>query len=422
MNNNKKGYEYKMEENKEIETVSSETTTPAPEAAPAETPVETLAPAPEKEEIEMLEPIEKLDDDPPAVETLDEPEPAPAAEPEVVVEEKKEEAPAPAPEPEATPEPAPAPVVEATPAPEPAPAPVPAPEPAKEEVKEEPKAEVKKEKPKKDKKEIIPIVIIVVGLIVMVILGINMFTKKEEPSGGNSSNNNNNGSEQTNPTPEPTREPTYKKFTEYEMAELFNNTFNAREKDYAEFFKDGETFVLFNSKFSSLFTTTKVDFASLFENDNQKYEAAHSAAGFNAVGTFKVEDLRKSYESLFGGNSFKPADYKIDETIECKIESDNIICNSTVVTGGTANANKVYVKYSSGEQTDDIVTLTVYAIATEDGQIYTSKGVEVTELKGLEPASALSEDNLTALAKTKYKVTYKVDETGTTLQSVEPLA
>ena len=400
-----------MEDNKELETISSETTTPAPETAPAETPVaEATAPVEEKPEIEMLEPIEKLDDDPP-VETLDEPTPE-AAPAEVVIEEKKEE---PAPAPEAAPAPAPE-----APAPEPTPEPAPAPEPApvKEEVKEEPKKEEKKaEKPKKDKKEIIPIVIIVVGLIVMVILGINMFTKKEEPSGGNSGN-----SGTVEPAPEPEPEAKYLKFTADEMEELFKSTFNARDKEYAEFFKDGDTFALFNGKFASLFTTSKVEFSSLFENDNQKYEAAHAAAGFNATGSFKVDDLKKSYESLFGGDSFKPADYKIDDVVECKVDVNDIICNATVVTGGTANARKVYVKYSEGEQVDDNVILTVYAIETEDGEVYTSKGVEVTEIKGLEPASALSDANITPLAKTKYKVTFKADESGTTLQSVEPLA
>ena len=397
-----------MEENKEIETVSSETTTPAPEAPVAETPAPAPEPAPveEKPEIEMLEPIEKLDDDPPAVETLD--EPAPAAPEVVVIEEKKEEAPAPAPA-----EPAPAPVAE-TPAPQPEPAP--APEPVKEEVKEEPKAEEKKEKPKKSKKEMIPIIIIVVGLIVIVVLAINMFTKKEEPSGGSSS-----GSEETNPTPQ-TPETKYIKLSDDEMAELFNNTFNAREKEYAEFFKDGDTFKVFNSKFASLFTTSKVEFAGLFTDANQKYEAAHAASGFTATGSFKVDQLKKTYESLFGGATFVAGDYKIDDIVECKADINDIICNTTVVTGGTATPRQVFVKYSEGEQVDDIITLTVYAVETEDGQSYTSKGVEITELKGLDVDSALSEANLTVLGRTKYKVVFKADEVGTTLQYVEPIA
>ena len=402
-----------MEENKEIETVNSESTTPAAPAPVAETPAapaETPAPVEEKPEIEMLEPIEKLDDDPPAIESLD--EPAPAAPEVVVIEEKKEETPAPAQE-----APAPAPVAE-TPAPEPAPAePAPAPEPVKEEVKEEPKAEEKKEKPKKDKKEMIPIIIIVVGLIVIVVLAINMFTKKEEPSGGGSSS----GTEETTPTPQ-TPETKSIKLSDDEMAELFNNTFNAREKEYAEFFKDGDTFKVFNSKFASLFTTSKVEFAGLFTDANQKYEAAHAASGFNSVGSFKVDELKKTYESLFGGTTFVAGDYKIDDIVECKADMNDIICNATVVTGGTATPRQLFVKYSEGEQVDDIITLTVYALETEDGEAYTSKGVEITELKGLDVASALSEANLNVLARTKYKVVFKADEVGTTLQYVEPIA
>ena len=406
-----------MEEEKKKEIITNE-----------EPVVEALNETPAIESLDETPVIEKLDDTgvmPAVVEKVEEPAPevvaaepapAPAPAPEPAVESIAEPEPAPAVESIAEPapevvaaEPAPAPAPEPTPV-EPEPTPAPAPEVKPEPVKEEPK---KAKEPKSTKDKIL-LVVIVLGLIAIVGLGLNMILN------GNKENelpdDNGNGSEQ-----KPDEKPTIT-ISEEKMLDIYENTFRAENGKVIIYDDVDGIGQLYNKTYAGLFGNSEVDFQSKFTDNGKKLELTHQLGNFPLNGEHDVEKHKQIYESIFGGKTFEASEYKVDELFDCKAAEGKYTC-SGVITGGLATPNLTLVKYVGGVQDENKLVLTVYAVkGNTETKVWTSKGKEVEGLKGLAQDDFFGETYDSVLTDCKYNLIYQIDDEGTKLVSVKPVA
>ena len=381
-----------MEEEKKEEVVTSE------EAVA--TPTETIEPVVETPAIESL-------DDTPVIEKLGDTDVIPVVKEEEPVVEPTPVVETPAPEPVVESMTEPAPVVE-TPAPAPAPEPVPEvkPEPVPEPVKEEPKKEPKSTKDK------ILIVVIIVGLLAIVGLGANMILNGNKDNDLPDADNGNGGEVQ----------PVDNTVTvsEEKMLEIFNTTFKEENGKVTIYDEADGLGVLYNSTYASLFGNAEVDFQSKFTDNAKKLELTHQLGGFELTGDHTVEAHKAIYETLFGGNSFTAAEYKVDGLFECKPAEDKITCTGTT-TGGLASPKVTLVKYIDGVQDGKKLTLNVYAVKGDlEKKEWTSHGNAVEGLKGLGSDDFFGESYDSVLTGCKYTLTYDIDDTGFKLVSVKP--
>ena len=144
-------------------------------------------------------------------------------------------------------------------------------------------------------------------LVIALVLAVGGFAVWYFALGGNGSKNPKPTDNPTqNPSGEPTGEPTPTKpednipeKTEEDIKKLYTNVFNANDNLIAAFFETDGIGSLYNNGVKSLFAKEKVPFSSLNLDENGKFEfAIHSGT------TAEIYQIRDTYESLFGGNSF----------------------------------------------------------------------------------------------------------------------
>ncbi len=305
---------------------------------------------------------------------------------------------------ETAPETAPAPVVEPTTEPQPEPV-VETPPPVSEPIVEE---------PKKAKKSPLPIIIILVALIALVVVGVMMLTKKDDTKEPE------NKPEENEPAPEPAKPK--RELSEEQMKELYNSILH-EENGVVQLYTEPDGInVLYNRTFSNLFKDEKVELSTLVTKENDKKTLAHYAAGNGPLGTFKLEGIKNSYERLFGGNSFNPADYIIDGFFTCKINNEDVVCTQPGPTGGIATPNILLIKYVSAKQDVNTVTITLYGVRSNMFELtyQNPKGEKISELTGFSKETLFDEANANLLEDCKYNMVFEIDEVGSKLLYVEP--
>ncbi len=260
---------------------------------------------------------------------------------------------------------------------------------------------------KRNLRKTIGLILIVIGIILISISTFMIITK----------NNNKNNEKSKNID----KTDTIKKVSDVDMQTLFSETFMLKDNDYVVLYKNKDVAnYTYHNKYSSLFGKERVEFDNLFDKDTEKLELAHIVSGLGYNGTFRVDILKGIYEKLFGGNSFKPMDYTVNQSMTCTIENESVICGEGI-NGGPGSCNAMYVKYVDGKQIDDNLIIDVYVVdKTNDCQSYQSRGIPLNDLNGVQPADLFTSKYIEKLEDTKYHIVYKIDKSGSKLLYAEP--
>ena len=302
------------------------------------------------------------------------------------------------------------------PAPE-APAEQPAEQPTEPAVAQEAPAEPPVSTPEVPKKKsMLPML-----LVIVLVLAVGGFAVWYFVLGGNGSKNPKPTDNPTqNPSGEPTGEPTPTKpednipeKTEEDIKKLYTNVFNANDNLIAAFFETDGIGSLYNNGVKSLFAKEKVPFSSLNLDENGKFEfAIHSGT------TAEIYQIRDTYESLFGGNSFVIKEYKTsDGLFTCGYDEAVYTCTTDVATGGTSAEPSIRIKYGSFTQNKKTIEINIYALLCDGQKIYSIKdNKELYEVSG----DPFDDANKEIYSKYTYKATFEIDGNGYKFISVEP--
>ena len=264
-------------------------------------------------------------------------------------------------------------------------------------------------KEKRNLQKTIGLILIIIGII-LISISIFMTTSKNK---NNNKNDNNIKEDKSNDI---------KKLSDVDIQELFSKTFMLGDNEYATIYSDENIDnQLYHSKYSMLFKDERVNFGSLFENDNDKLEISHILSGLGSNGTFRVDILKETYEKLFGGDSFKPKDYTVNNSMNCKIENESVICDE-LDSKKAGSCNAYYVKYVDGKQNDYEVFVEAYVLkSTSDCQSYQVNETTIEKFNGLKPNEIFTNKYSDELQQTKYNIVYQIDEKGSKILYVEPI-
>ena len=272
------------------------------------------------------------------------------------------------------------------------------------------------EVPKPKKKSMLPML-----LVIVLVLAVGGFAVWYFVLGGNGSKNPKPTDNPTqNPSGEPTGEPTPTKpednipeKTEEDIKKLYTNVFNANDNLIAAFFETDDIGSLYNNGVKSLFAKEKVPFSSLNLDENGKFEfAIHSGT------TAEIYQIRDTYESLFGGNSFVIKEYKTsDGLFTCGYDEAVYTCTTDVATGGISAEPSIRIKYGSFTQNKKTIEINIYALLCDGQKIYSIKdNKELYEVSG----DPFDDANKEIYSKYTYKATFEIDGNGYKFISVEP--
>ncbi len=274
--------------------------------------------------------------------------------------------------------------------------------------KEEKKETTKKEEKKKSGDNSNLIKIIIVGVILIGgALAFNFFM--------NPSTSSNSGSSDT-PAPEPANNNNTPTVDKGEMELLVKSVFSFDSTGVITIYPDNKTYGKYNTYFSSLFTDQEVSFSSLVKEED-KLELAHAVLNPSDIGNVDKEALKKTYDTLFGENSFKEDDYKVDGTIDCKIDDATYHC--TGMKGVPTNTdNRLYIKYVDVESKDGNVEARVYAVFYKNNEYKSHNQVlDVKDLKDTE----IFDGKYESLNNTLYTIVFEKNGNGYKLSTVKPV-